>query len=484
MTKRPHIVTLWTYLSRFFFLLIFPILQAIFLAPFSEVAWSSLPSVVGIVGIACFQYLSCGYGVTAVEENGRSLSILYWKSGLFFQKQKILPADCVASVFLRLNPILDLFGAAQVMLDSPAANAKKPSLTLLLPKKAPLLWWQQLREEISHRYAASSIRVVLMAISWSNPASGLLLIGILFNRASKILGDELTQRLYGIYDNVNQTERLMAWGLPPTVAIVGWLMALGWFCAFLVQFFRYAFFTAGVCPTGTMISRGMIFRSRQLLTNQAIRAVAIRQTLMMRLFHLSSVYLHTIGSGKEKGDRSLLMAAATTPELRHHLARFYPKESPYFFSREGMSVIRPSKNSLFSFLLSPLLNAGGILVLYFLFVRYLPLFSPLILFLFAFPLYYLLLRLAAYRNTFLAEDSTHITACGYIKDQLFTAVVPKRAVQIVVIRQNPFQKRSGRCQVRLCIGTEKGACFDLRHFRLSDIEKFRFVPGESESKQL
>ena len=145
MTKRPHVVTLWSYLSRFFFLLIVPLVQAVFRAPFSEVAWSSLPGVVAVVGIACFQYLSCGYGVTAVEDSGRSLSILYWNSGLFFYKHRILPADCVASVFLRLNPILDLFGAVQVMLDSPAANAKRPSLTLLLHKKEPMSWWNQLR---------------------------------------------------------------------------------------------------------------------------------------------------------------------------------------------------------------------------------------------------------------------------------------------------------------------------------------------------
>lgn len=475
MTKRPHVVTLWNYLSRFFFLLIVPLVQAVFHAPFSEVAWSSLPGVIAVAGIACFQYLSCGYGVTALEDDGRSLSILYWDSGLFFHRHRILPADCVASVFLRLNPILDLCGAVQVMLDSPAANAKRPSLTLLLRKKEPMRWWNQLREEITHRYAASPVRVVLMAVSWSNPASGLLVIGILLNRAGKLLGEELTRRLYGIYESVNQTQRLIAWGLPPMVAIVGWLMALGWFCAFLVQFFRYVFFTAGTCPAGTMISRGLFIRSRQLLTDQAIRAVAIRQTLMMRLLHLSSVYLHTIGSGKEKGDRSLLMAAANTQELHYHLARFYPKESPYFFSRERMTSVRPPKNTLLSFVLAPLLHAAAIFLLYALFVRYLALFSPLVLSLLVFPLYYLLLRTAAYRNSFLAEDDTHIAACGYVGDQLFTAVLPKSAVQAVVIRQNPLQRRSGRCRVRLCIGTEKGACFDLRHFRLKDLQKLSFL---------
>ena len=468
MTKRPHFTTIWNYLSRFFFLLIFPLIQAILRAPFSEVAWGNLPGVLAVIGIACFQYASCGYGIKTVEEGGKSMSVLYWKSGLFFQKYRLLPADCVASVFLRLNPILDVFGAAQIMLDSPAANAKKPSLTLILSKKGLMNWWEEQRQTIVHRYAASPVRVVLMAASWSNPASGLLLIGILLNRAGKILGEELTGWLY---QSVNQTQRLIALGVPPAVATVGWLFAMGWLIAFLVQFFRYAFFTAGKSPGGTMISRGMVVRSRQLLTDRAVRAVGVRQSLVMRMLRLSSVYLHTIGSGKEKGDRSLLMAAANEAELKFHLSQFYPHAAPYFFPQKSIQKIKPPKAAWLGFLIGPIFNFAAVLALYLVFLQYLWLFAPLILFLFLFPLYHLALRILAFRNSFLAADDTHIVACGYIQDQIFTAVIPKESLQSVVIRQNPLQRRSGRCHVRLCIGTEKGACFDLRHFKLKELEE-------------
>lgn len=471
MTKRPHFMTMWNYLSRFFFLLIVPLVQAVLRAPFSAVAWGNLPGVLAVVTIAWLQYRSCGYGVKTVSENGSTHSLLYWKSGLLFRKMQILPQDRIASVFLRMTPALDLFGAARLMLDTPAANAKRPSLTLLLNKSGLLRWWEQTRGEITHRYAASPVRVVLMASSWSNPASGLLLLGILFDRAGKLLGEEISRRLVGLYESINQTQRLIAWGLPPAVAIFGWLLATGWLCAFLVQFFRYAFFTAGVCPAGTAISRGMAVRVRQLLTPQAVRAVAVRQTLVMRLLRLSSVYLHTIGSGREKGDRSLLLAAANQKELEFHLSHFYPQEAPYFFSRQGMRVIRPPKGALLSFLTVPLLHFAGVLALYALVLHWLALFAPLILFLLAFPLYHLLLRVIAFRSSFLAENENFLAVCGYVGDQLFTAVIPKGNVQAVMIRQNPMQRRSGRCQVRICIGTERGACFDLRHFCRADVER-------------
>lgn len=471
MTKRPHFITMWVYLSRFFFLLIVPLVQAVLRAPFSAVAWGNLPGVLAVVFIAWLQYRSCGYGVKTVSENGSVRSLLYWKSGLLFRKTQILPQDRVASVFLRMTPLLDLFGAAQLMLDSPAANAKRPSLTLLLKKGGLLRWWEQTRGEMTHRYAASPVRVVLMAASWSNPASGLLLLGILFDRAGKLLGEEISRRLVGLYESINQTQRLIAWGLPPAIAIFGWLLATGWFCALLVQFFRYAFFTAGVCPAGTAISRGMGVRIRQLLTPQAVRAVAVRQTLVMRLLRLSSVYLHTIGSGREKGDRSLLLAAANLKELKFHLSHFYPEEAPYFFSRQGMRVIRPPKGALFSFLTVPLLHFAGVLALYGVVLRYLSPFAPLILVLLAFPLYHLLLRATAFRSSFLAENEAFLAVCGYVGDQLFTAVIPKGNVQTVVVRQNFLQRRSGRCQVRVCIGTERGACFSLRHFCRNQVEQ-------------
>lgn len=474
---RPHPVTMWRFVSRFFFLLIVPLVQAILREPFSEVAWRNLPLVLLVLGTAYFQYSCCGYAVYSSEEallfqlrtheplTGKG-PLVVWKNGFLLRRELMLPTRNIASAFLRTNPLLSLFGAGKLLLDTPAANAKKPSLTLFLRKQSLLDWWEGLRSPVTHRYRANSIPVVLMAASWSNPASGLLLVSLLLDRAGAILGEELTGELY---DSVNQTQRLIALGLPPAVALFGWLLALGWFLAFLVQMFRYAFFTVEQTPCGTLISRGAVVKSRQLLTAQSVRAISVRQTLVMRVLRRFSVYLHTIGSGKEKGDRSLLLAAARQEDMRRHVEQFYPRAASYLWQQQ--EKISPPKESLVGFVLGPVWQAALIMVWYVLFRIYLPLFAPLVLFFLVFPAYFLVLHVWAWKKSFLAVSGGHITACGYVQGQLYTAVVPLELLQAVVIRQNPFQRKSGRCHVRLCVGTEQGACFDLYHFSLQEVRR-------------
>lgn len=474
---RPHPVTMWRFVSRFFFLLIVPLVQAILREPFSEVAWRNLPLVLLVFGTAFFQYLCCGYAVYSPEDAllfhlrtheppAEKSPFVVWKNGFLLRRELILPTHNIASAFLRTNPLLSLFGAGKLLLDTPAANAKKPSLTLFLKKQSLLDWWDGLRSPVTHRYHANTIPVVLMAASWSNPASGLLLVSLLLDRAGAILGEELTGELY---NSVNQTQRLIALGLPPAIALFGWLLALGWFLAFLVQMFRYAFFTVEQTPFGTLISRGAVVKSRQLLTSQSVRAISVRQTLLMRVLRRFSVYLHTIGSGKEKGDRSLLLAAARQADMRRHVEQFYPRAARYLWQQQ--EKITPSRGALVGFVLGPVWQVALILGWYILFRIYLPLFAPLVLFFLVFPAYFLVLHVLAWKKSFLAVSGGHITACGYVQGQLYTAVVPLDLLQAVVIRQNLFQRKSGRCHVRLCVGTEQGACFDLYHFSLQEVQR-------------
>lgn len=469
--NRPHPVSVWHYLSRFFFLLIFPAIQAIWLEPFSSVAWSNLPGLIAVTGLAYFQYANSGYGLadTATGENrcAEKRFVFRFHSGMFFRRQKLLPVDSLTSVYFRTSPLLSAFGAARLFLDTPAGSARKSNLQLYLSRRRLLRWWGRLRKRALHSYFGSHTRIVLMAATWSNPASGLLLIGILLDRAGQILGDELSKNLYA---TVGLSYRLVARVLPPTVALLGWLLAFGWLAAFLRQIFRYGNFSAGALPGGVMISRGVLTRSHQFLTAGAVRAVSVRRTLLTIVLRLSSAYLHTVGSGKEKGDRSLLLAAVSQKELYAQLEKFYPAAAEVLRGKESMRKIIPPRDALKSFLLTPLLAFFAVGALFGLMRAFLPFFAPLALFLAVFPARQTILHVLAWKKSFLAVGEHYILASGYHKSQLFTAVIPIENLQCIVLRQNPFQHRfSKRCSVRLCIGTERGACFTLRHFRRSEV---------------
>ena len=350
-------------------------------------------------------------------------------------------------------------------------------MILVLSKKRLLYLWNTMTEHKKQIYRASNTRILLMAASWSNPASGLLLVGALFNRAGKIIGQQLTER---IYETVNKSYLLAAIGLPPAAAFFGYLLAASWAVAFLHQFLHYVNFSIGVVPTAgntSMIinsddnaitaTRGLLVKNKQLLSRNAICAVSIRQTLVMRIFKLYSAYLHIFGSGKEKGDRSLLFAAISNQELRRNLTTiFHPN---LLSSANKQNQTHPTKSALSSFLFAPLsalaCSTVSIIILYWIY----PKFAPLVFFLLPPILWQLAIHLYAWQNSMLCVKNDIIIASGYRRLTLYTAYIPHNQLQRISVKQNFVQRFSGQCTLRICTPAEKTGCFVINHLNKQEV---------------
>lgn len=455
--KRPHPITVWKYLSRFSFLLIFPLIQLLLREPLSVLTWSNLPWAVSVTVLSVMQYLACGY---SAENSGFQL-----KSGIIWRKSRTIPSSSLNSCTIRVSPFTYLFGAAQLRLDTAAGNPREADASVFLRKKALLAWWRGACPKKQWHYKAKTSRIFLMAASWSNPASGLFLLGLFFHRAAGLLGDQLSEQLYS---TVDQSARLVALGLPPFVAGVGYLLLLGWLIAFLRQFFRYFGLKACTTEQGIAIFRGFPIRVRQLFSRRCVRAVSIRQTLLMKCLKICSCYLHTLGSGKEKGDRRLLFAATGGTELEKRIQEFFP-ELPL---QPCGQAVTPARNTWKNFLFAPLMTAGGIFALSFL--LHLAGFgiSGLVLILLLFPFWQGVIRLLAWKHTsFCKTEGYYIVSC-YDGLSLSTAYIPENNLQKAMFLQNPIQKRNYLCSLRLYVGSETKRCFAIHHLDIRELRKF------------
>lgn len=455
--KRPHPITVWKYLSRFSFLLIFPLVQLLLREPLSVLTWSNLPWAVSVTVLSVMQYLACSY--SAEKSDFRQ------KSGIIWRKSRTIPNSSLNSCTIRVSPFTYLFGAAQLRLDTAAGNPREADAAVFLWKKPLLAWWRSACPKSQWHYKAKASRVFLMAASWSNPASGLFLLGLFFHRAASLLGDQLSEQLYS---TVDQSARLVALGLPPFVAGVGYLLLLGWLIAFLRQLSRYLGLKACNTDQGIAIFRGFPIRVRQLFSRRCVRAVSIRQTLLMKCLKIQSFYLHTLGSGKEKGDRRLLFAAAGGPELEERIRDFFP-ELP--LQPSGQSVT-PARHTWKNFLFAPLTAAGAIFALSFLLRFTGSKLSSLALILLLFPLWQGVIRLLAWKHTSLYKaDGYYIVSC-YDGLSLSTAYIPEDSLQKAVFLQNPIQKKNHLCSLRLYVGSETKRCFAIHHLDIRELRRF------------
>lgn len=459
--SRTHLYTILSDLSRFAFLLIIPLLQALladYRTSFQRISalGTNLFFTVTLVTVSVLRWRAGGY--CAGEKS------FFAKQGLLLRQKMRIPYRQVDAVMMERSVLLSLFGAARLYIDTAAGSGKKTDLKLTVPVKTALKLCDRLTKDGQWLYRAPTFRILLMAASWSNPAAGLLIAAPFINKLGDVLGHEISERLYS---TVNLSMQLAAWGIPPLAAAVGYVLVAGWVVALLVQVSRYANFTVGLGNDAVLIKRGLISVGRQVISIPAIGAISIRQTLLMRVFRLYSAYVHTVGSGKTKGDRSLLLAAAGKEELESVISKILPLPS------ENTHTVTLPRFVKLGFLFPAIAVAVVAAVL-----CPLPLFFGLdpgfsiILAAFAVPftVWYFFLRLAAFKTSRLSVSEHSMTLCTFRGMTLYMAVIPYRQVQVIEYLQNPLQKRVGLCTLKVYIRSEDGESFALYGVNKDEVE--------------
>lgn len=462
---RVHPYAIWEHISRWALLLLIPLSQQLLIRPVNlweqiRMASVQLTLLAGFFLLSAAQRRATGY-----RSEGQSL--LYQK-GLFFRRQMRIPYRCFDSVTVKQTLAPALFGAARLFLDTPAGGKKHADVGLTLSRRhlwrtADAVYPARERELL---YKAGAGRILLMSAFWSNPGTGLLLVAPFIKRMGDVLGEEISQRLYS---TVDLSLQLAAWGIPPASAALAYLLFAGWAIALLVQLFRYGNFKLYTSKDLLAIRRGLVNFSQRMFRSSRISALTIRQTLLMRLFRLYSGYVHNIGSGKDKGDRSMLIAAASQEELTHLLRRAVPE-----FPTRHSHPLRPPKGTVKSYLLTPLWFAAGFFAVTlspYLFGYYSRLFSLASVFAAPFFCWWSALRFAAQRTSGLSLQKEALLVSGYHRLTLYFASIPWNRVQMVSVTQNPFQRRSGRCNVRAYLYSESRESFVVKQLELAAVRR-------------
>ncbi|MCI9273445.1 MAG: PH domain-containing protein [Clostridiales bacterium] len=470
--NRIHPYAVWEYISRWALLLLIPLSQQLLMRP--ENLWEQIRlASVQLMLLAGFFVLSAAQR-RATGYRSDEQALLYQR-GLFFQRQMRIPYRCFDSVTVKQTLAPALFGAARLFLDTPAGGKKHADVGLTLSRK--YLWrtavavYPICRQELLYR--AGAWRILLMSAFWSNPGTGLLLVAPFIKRMGDVLGAEISERLYS---TVDLSLQLAAWGIPPVSAALAYLLFAGWVIALLVQLFRYGNFKLFRCNDLLTIRRGLVNSSQRMFRSSRVSALSIRQTLLMRMFRLYSGYVHNIGSGKDKGDRSMLVAAASHQELACLLQRAVPG-----LPTRHKEPIRPPKGTVKSYLLTPLWFAAGFFAVTlspYLFGSYSRLFSLVSVFAAPFFCWWCALRFAAQRTAGLSREQEALLISGYRRLTLYFASIPWDRVQMVSISQSPFQRRSRRCNVRVHLYSESSESFVVKHL---EIQAVRELLGENHS---
>ncbi len=391
------------------------------------------------------------------------------RDGLLIKRRFKVPYAKIQTIVFQRDALAALFGAVKVSFDTPAGLSKSYDISAYFSQKNSELLLIKIRDRnpASACVRANAVNTMLMCAFWANPAMGLLVTAPVISRLGDIAGTELT-------DNILRTQsdfrlRLIALNIPPAAAGVASVLMLGWAISMLVCFMRYARFKAYLQGEYLVLSRGLVNQKLTFTGRSGITAATVDQSLLMHWMGLYTSGIFTIGSGKLKGDKSLLIA----PESKKHF--YHSLHSLLGITPEERESVYTAPHTLPSYLYFPFfvtaLTIAAIMAAdYFSVIN--ELFKALLLFLLAPLFWWMLFRVFAHRYAHLGVSDKHLIVCGFSRLTLKTYYIPFDKVQCVEMTQSLPQRLAHTCNVRVYVYFEKRAFHIVKHLPYQRVQAF------------
>lgn len=438
MEQRPHFTYALYDLSRFRFLLLIPIARILVgilrgqIPAFYRYEW-----VVGgiLLGYVFLKWRCCRYHLAA-SDNGRFHTVGV-RQGVVWRRALHIAAEEAASVEIERTPLLWLLGGRRIRVNTAGLRRRADVQLYLSAAETRKLF-------VSHNgkrgYRAARWPIVVMALTGSNAAVGLLTVAPLINRVGQLLGQEITPDVVGL------VERLVSLGLPPILRVIANALVIGWAVSALRIFLRYQGFRSRREHGYLHLTSGLLTRRDVLIDNDKITALELRQTLTMRVFSLYTAVITAAGYGRDIGTRPVLIPAARPRELSAGLDRLLAE-----FPVCG-SVLHPMKRAWWRYTMAPIsgLAVGGILWWRGAWWRM----AALVWTIFA--VWWLLVRVFGFFQAGFGYSPRGTSLCYPRGLALYRVYLPTEIVDCITVTQSIFQRRSGYCTVRVrCFGEKK-----------------------------
>ncbi len=453
-----HPFSILTYLYRFLFLLIFPLLRGFVsalqggLIRWVQGAWLDLLMVALILFLSYQKWNRFRYYF--------DISGLYYTQGIFLKEQIWIPNSKISTLSV-LHPFwLRPFRIAQLRVDTVARDPKKADLTFYLrfDRAAQILALRKRAvpedTENGYEYRPGLQNVIFLSLFTSNSFIGILIASTFISQAGQILGQELSDLLLWTFESMAYrlandlpylTAGLIAFHLPPIAAGIALALVGGWLVAFTMSLLQ----THGLCTRRTEellhLQGGVLTKKFYQLRIKEISFIDIRQSLLTRLFRLYSVFIDGIGFGKEQSDIAAVIPFSTRTHTMDQLGRLLPEFQP------SPRSLKPNAGAVFKFLIEPLWPCVLLPLAAFLGIRYLPAWAAILQFaglMLSIPAYWFLgVRLMDFFSSGVSKSGNFFTlrySNGYY---LHTVVIPADKIALVNIRQSILQRGDNRCDL-------------------------------------
>lgn len=435
-----HPITAAAFLYRYAFLLIIPILQFIIFRPQDiwEMLRTSGRNVLLAAAVVVYAYVR--YKCTFVLICGEKMIA---GKGVFFRKKNIIYEKRLVGAALKQGAVTAIFGALTLCVST---GERRLSVEEYIKKKSGALplfnvKGKALRMSLFYSFVA--------AADATSALSGLLLVIPFLRKMTPVIGSGLSEGFYGSIDLWSHAVSRL---LPPAAAYVSGFIAVGYCFAFIYELLKHLKMQITHGEEAVKISRGFIWSVVSVQLRSEISALTIEQGLLCMALGIKKVFMVSHLNKSLGSERELF--AVKKGRLK---------------KPESNNLLKPKPGSLFSFMLLPFLCFAVSVGFAFYFQSVGRDITVMIIMSTAVPFFLLLLlRAAAFEQTFLRIDDKGVFAGTYSGLRLVQVYAERSKINGIEVRQNLFQKIFGSCNIRIYTNNRRKA-FAVKRLKLSEV---------------
>lgn len=470
--KRNHPVFVLEGIYKFIPLLIFPLFRGFFSAlrgGFYEWfggAWVDISVVLVIVTLAILRWK-----LTTYAFDGENVKI---KGGLVKYREKSVPIDKICSVTCETPWFFRPFSATRIRIDTMAGTERMADISLILSTSTALDITSVISRKINANKTAMRktfsprfLYIMIVSAFLSDSFAGAGFAATLVSRAGALVGEELENR---VIDTLGDIARLVSFGIPPTLSVIAIVILSGWLVGFVQNLIRHQGLTLCRNNNTLVVKGGKITPRTTMIRVSDINFINIKQGLFTKILGVYTVFGHCVGVGKKKEDITTITPAGNRKEIDDSFSILFPE-----FER-GKISLRPNFFALFRFVADPLWFCIGVPATTWILTRCVPNWNELLFFVgfmaCILAYWWLLIRIVDFATSGIGANAKSVTIKYSRFLQFITAVIPWDKIASVKLRQSPFQRLDGKCDVFVYTKGEK----TYRHrVRNVDVEMARKI---------
>ncbi len=380
------------------------------------------------------------------------------RKNIYLSKERIQVIDIKAGLLQRM------FGLVEVEVKTAGSSSRAAKISAITREKAEQLK-SALRSSDSDQagdfeaekqqvlnYELSARDLIITSFTSGSFGIALSIIGTLFSQLDQVLSEE--QMLYYL-------ETIIPASISTNMVFYSilFVVLLSWLLSFLGTLIKYFGFNLQVYNKELIIRQGL-FEKRQLtIPFNRIQAIQIKEGILRQPFGLASIILESAGYGEKEGNSTTLYPLIRKAEVTDFLGKVVPEfDNPVYQSK-------PPRRALRRYIFRMVLLSFTVIIPVWLYLPYgeyaLSLVIPA-----------MFLGYVQYRDAAIGIDNGSLTVRSRDLAKT-TAIIQKKRIQRVSLKQNPFQKRRNLLTYLVTVASgNQGRTFDIRELDESIASKY------------